>query len=978
MAAIIGALRVDLSANVAKFQADMGKASTVLVGFGNQASKIGAQMKRTGVLLSAALTVPLLAVGGAVLKVGADFEAGMNRVQAATGASAETFKQMEGLAEELGRTTAFSATAAAEGMEVLAKNGLRAEAILGGATDATLLLASATDTELANAADIATDAMLNFNKQAGELGGVVDQITGVLFNSKFGIDDYRRAIAQAGGVAGGMKVPFEEFNAVIAATSPAFASGSDAGTSFKTFLTRLAPVSKQAADLQKQLGLEFFDNAGNLRAMADIAEELKVKLGGLNQEAKTTALTTLFGTDSMRTAILLMAQGKDGIQAMQEQIAQVSAQEQAEARLKGFNGQMKLLVSALQGLAIAIAKSGFLEFMTGMITSLTNVISNLAKADPALLKLGVTIAAVAATLGPLLVALGFMSSGLGVAFRLIAPLLGGLTALRAGLAATGLSFGALGSAILIVGPLMAAWFLDKEGSYQKFWSNRGKELGIYLAKLKYGAAEVEGALERIRQAELKEFAISSANAAREARQEKERQAALAKTLKDLEDLAAGIENVETGTGTLDLFSGAAEEIKALRAEIFPLETALEDYSAGLKQATAAGISLEDATAGLAKKAYDAAGGYEFLKDKIVDLPPAIQKLFEADKALADLEVAKIADRLGRQVVRLDRQIADMGKGSVTALEQNLNRTAQQYRAMRENITGLIEQNKALADSSPAVAAQLAMLEAQLLSLDGAYRSATDAVVAQDAAQQALANASAAAAASDTGQAIRDLKQARGDSGPMADRAAELQSIEDDLFAKRMDSARRLLEFQVAIDEATRAGDSEELARLETLMGLESEYQNELLNTTAKQIEGARMVQDIYSEAINSIADSLSGMIMNWKGDLAGLVNIFKDLAQKQFVTPFLQGGLESGGSILKDFFAGGFASGGTINAGQWGIAGENGPEPIFAGNRDLQVQSNGGGRPIVNMTVNTPNADSFRRSEAQIAQGLKRKLESGS
>jgi len=172
-------------------------------------------------------------------------------------------------------------------MEMLGRNGLTATQILEGAADASLGLAAATGTDLSNAANIATDAMSQFNIAAADMGGVADLITGATVNSKFSIDDFQLAMASAGGVAGAVGVSFEDFATTISAISPSFASGSDAGTSLKTMLTTLNPKSKEAAGLMKQLGIitanganQFFDAAGNMKSMSDISGVLSKRLPG--------------------------------------------------------------------------------------------------------------------------------------------------------------------------------------------------------------------------------------------------------------------------------------------------------------------------------------------------------------------------------------------------------------------------------------------------------------------------------------------------------------------------------------------------------------------------------------------------------------------------------------------------------------------------------------------------------------------------
>lgn len=225
--AVVGALRINLGLDSAEFERGLTESRKALIEFGRDMQDVGARM-------STFLTLPIGAFGALTVRTAANFEEAMNRVRAALQPTASEFEALNDIAREYGATTAFSATQSAEAIEILAKNGLDASQILGGALGASLTLAAASGADMAQAGDIATDVMLQFGKGASELGTVVDGITGVLIQSKFGIDDYALALAQAGGVAGGLGMTFEDFNAGIAATSSLFASGSDAGTSFKT------------------------------------------------------------------------------------------------------------------------------------------------------------------------------------------------------------------------------------------------------------------------------------------------------------------------------------------------------------------------------------------------------------------------------------------------------------------------------------------------------------------------------------------------------------------------------------------------------------------------------------------------------------------------------------------------------------------------------------------------------------------------
>ena len=433
---VLERLAFDLGMNMTEFNRKIDSSRSKLAGLGSNAKKIGAKM-------SAGITLPVAGMGLAILKFAGDFEAAMNGVKAISGATGEEFESLRDLAKDLGATTKFSATEAAKGVEMLARNGLKAEQILAGAAEASLQLASATGTNLSNAADIATDAMAAFNIKAEDMTEAVNQITGVTTNSKFSIDDYRLAIAQAGGVAGAVGVEFDDFNAAMAAIAPSFASGSDAGTSFKVFLQRLVPGSKEAATIMKELGISFFDAAGNMDSMADIAQSLQDSMGGLSEEMKIDVASTLFGTDAMRAALAFSEAGREGIDTMKELIAETDAADQAAARMDGLAGAMKEMKSALENLAIVIADSGLLDLVTDLVKKVTDFTRSLAESNPAILRWGVILAGLTAIVGPLLIVVGSIGSAIAALGVPIAATIAGVLALGAAFMAWSDSIGSV-------------------------------------------------------------------------------------------------------------------------------------------------------------------------------------------------------------------------------------------------------------------------------------------------------------------------------------------------------------------------------------------------------------------------------------------------------------------------------------------------------------------------------------------------------
>lgn len=321
-----------------------------------------------------ALAGGIVAFGRSSLNVGREFQAMMQRVEAATRAGEAEMGRLSDAAKELGATTAFTAMQAAEAIEVLAKNGVSVADILDGALSSSVALASALGAEMAPAADLVTDLMQQFGLEAGQLPDIVDQVTGAALKSKFGFDDLRLAIGQAGGVAGTSGVEIEDFLTVLAATSSSFASGSDAGTSFKTFLQRLTPESKKAAAVMAELDLAFFDAQGNMKSMTEIAQILQDGLANLSEEARNDALKTVFGTDAIRTAAALAKQGAEGMRELAQGIGEVSAQEQAEVRLRGLDGALKEVAAAWEALQLEAAENGGLDVAESFVRRLTEAL----------------------------------------------------------------------------------------------------------------------------------------------------------------------------------------------------------------------------------------------------------------------------------------------------------------------------------------------------------------------------------------------------------------------------------------------------------------------------------------------------------------------------------------------------------------------------------------------------------------------------
>lgn len=360
---------------------------------------MGKKVLGAGALLGGALVGGAAAAGvamGGVIAKGSQMAAAMEAqvsgivaildtsLKASGTSTADAIAQLndEILSLSIDPSLKVDAQQAADAIGMLARNGLDLTEIAGGAAKSTVLLANATSADFGTAADIATDVMALFNIEAANMSEAVNGITSVVNNSKFGIQDYQLALAQGGGVAAAVGVEFSDFNSTIAAISPFFASGSDAGTSFKTMLQRLTPTTKPARAAMAELGLltengssAFFDAQGNMKSMADISAILANATADLSEEQANVALSTIFGTDAMRAAFGVAAAGEVVYTDIEEaaKALGLSHEELADAMEGGLTQYEALQLTMQRTDAEAAAKTridnfaGALEIMQGVM-----------------------------------------------------------------------------------------------------------------------------------------------------------------------------------------------------------------------------------------------------------------------------------------------------------------------------------------------------------------------------------------------------------------------------------------------------------------------------------------------------------------------------------------------------------------------------------------------------------------------------------
>jgi TP901 family phage tail tape measure protein len=250
---------------------------------------------------------------GLAIKSYAEFDKAMSEVKAATHASAGDMELLRGAAIKAGADTAYSAREAADAITELSKAGVSTKDILSGGLDGALSLAAAGSLEVADAAELAATAMVQFKLKGDQIPHLADLLAAGAGKAQGSVEDLGAALGQSGLIAASTGLSIEETTGGLAAFASAGLLGSDAGTSFKTMLQSLTPNSAAAATEMEKLGIHAYDQQGKFIGLSKFAGNLQDSMKGLSDEQRNASMKIIFGSDAVRAANVLYEQGAKGI-----------------------------------------------------------------------------------------------------------------------------------------------------------------------------------------------------------------------------------------------------------------------------------------------------------------------------------------------------------------------------------------------------------------------------------------------------------------------------------------------------------------------------------------------------------------------------------------------------------------------------------------------------------------------------------------
>lgn len=325
---------------------------------GEKMQAVGGKMSKVGRDLTLAVTVPLVAIGAKAIKTGMDFEAGMSKVKAISGATGDSFEKLNEQALQLGKDTAFSAGEAAGGMENLASAGFDVNEIMS-AMPGMLDLAASGGLDVATASDIASSALRGFGLDASQSGHFADVLAKAAADTNANVTDMGMSLKYAAPPAHALGMSVEEVSAAIGIMANAGIKGETAGTTLRGSLISLASPSKEAAELMETLGFNAFDAQGKMLPFKDVVDELQKSTAGLSQEKKADALATIFGKEALSGMMTIVDAGPAKIDELTKSFegSDGAAKAMADTMKDNTKGSIDEMMGSLETAAIKIQKA---------------------------------------------------------------------------------------------------------------------------------------------------------------------------------------------------------------------------------------------------------------------------------------------------------------------------------------------------------------------------------------------------------------------------------------------------------------------------------------------------------------------------------------------------------------------------------------------------------------------------------------------
>ena len=346
-------------------------------------SKIGGAFKAVGKVAKTAMvagSAAAVAFTKTSIDAGMNFDTAMSQVAATMGTTVDKIGNVKAKAEEMGRTTKYTATEAAEGMNILAQAGLSADEQISG-IGTVLNLASAGAMSLEESASYTAGAVKGFGDSMSNASYYADLMAKGATLANTDVRGLGEAFSGSAATAKNYGQAADSVTLSLLRLAEQNVTGSEASTALNRAMADLYTPTDDASKALDQLGVSAYKSNGEAKDFNDLVDELNGSLQGMTAEQKNNALATIFTTQGLQAFNKMTASSDATVQKFWKGIqdSSGSAAQQAATQLDNLQGDMTLLSSATEGLQLAFYNT-FSGTIRGAIKGVTSEVSGLAEA----------------------------------------------------------------------------------------------------------------------------------------------------------------------------------------------------------------------------------------------------------------------------------------------------------------------------------------------------------------------------------------------------------------------------------------------------------------------------------------------------------------------------------------------------------------------------------------------------------------------
>ena len=511
MAVNVGSAVGYLDLDISKFKSALSEAQkeaqesakTLENTLGNGLKGVGDTLSSAGSVLTKGITTPLIGAGAAAVKTTADFDSSMSKVSAVSGAVGKDFEALRSKAREMGATTKFSASDAADAMNYMAMAGWKTEDMLDGISGI-MNLAAASGEDLATTSDIVTDALTAFGKSAADSGRLADIMAAASSNANTNVAMMGESFKYVAPVAGAMGYSMEDTALAIGLLANSGIKAGQGGTALRTMLTNLAKPTDDIKYKMNQLGISLEDGEGNMYSLREVMGQLRESFSNIRMPAdefqasmadlqsqfdegkisedeyvdatselmkqaygaegalKAEAAATIAGKTGMAGLLAIVGSSEEDFNKLANAIdnSNGTAEEMAKVMQDNLNGQITILLSALQELAISVGDI-LMPKLREFVTKVQDIVDKFNKLTNEQKENLIRWIALAAAIGPVLLIVGKIASGIHGLISTFNKLKTSISLIKSGMTLLGTSIGGISAPVVavvaVIGVLIAAF-----------------------------------------------------------------------------------------------------------------------------------------------------------------------------------------------------------------------------------------------------------------------------------------------------------------------------------------------------------------------------------------------------------------------------------------------------------------------------------------------------------------------------------------